>query len=73
MFILECVSFLFVLIFVYFNLQKESQIYHDAKTLEEFFNQLLEKWLPAYAYEHIESDDDFVNPPQRKYRRIRVE
>lgn len=52
-------------------LQKESQIYQDARTLEEFFDHLLEKWLPAYAYDStLPSDDESDSPPQKKYRRI---
>lgn len=52
-------------------LQKESQIYQDARTLEEFFDHLLEKWLPAYAYDSsLPSDEDSESPPQKKYRRI---
>lgn len=35
--------------------------------MEKFFDQLLEKFLPEYAYE---SYDDEVHPPNRKYRRI---
>ncbi|XP_067000025.2 E3 ubiquitin-protein ligase TRIM33 [Anabrus simplex] len=52
---------------------KESQVYQDAKTLEEFFDTLLEKWLPAYAYDTTTagSDDEYDNDiPPRKYRRI---
>ena len=53
------------------HLQKESQIYQDARTLEEFFDHLLEKWLPAYAYDStLPSDDESDLPPQKKYRRI---
>jgi hypothetical protein len=53
------------------HLQKESQIYQDARTLEEFFDHLLEKWLPAYAYDStLPSDDESDSPPQKKYRRI---
>jgi len=52
-------------------LQKESQIYQDARTLEEFFDQLLEKWLPTYAYDStLPSDEESDSPPQKKYRRI---
>ncbi|PNF34792.1 hypothetical protein B7P43_G03734 [Cryptotermes secundus] len=53
-----------------FNL-KESQIYQDARTLEEFFEHLLEKWLPGYAYDSaLPSDDESDSPPQKKFRRI---
>ncbi|KAJ8966872.1 hypothetical protein NQ314_003266 [Rhamnusium bicolor] len=46
----------------------DSQIYIDAKTLEKFFDEQLEKFLPEYAYENFEDDD--IQPPNRKYRRI---
>jgi hypothetical protein len=50
---------------------KESQIYQDARTLEEFFEHMLEKWLPTYAYDPtLPSDDESDSPPQKKYRRI---
>jgi hypothetical protein len=53
------------------HLQKESQIYQDARTLEEFFDHLLEKWLPGYAYDTtLPSDDESDAPPQKKFRRI---
>lgn len=53
------------------HLQKESQIYQDARTLEEFFEHLLEKWLPGYAYDSaLPSDDESDSPPQKKFRRI---
>jgi hypothetical protein len=54
-----------------YHLQKDSQIYQDARTLEEFFDHLLEKWLPTYAYDStLPSDDETDSPPQKKYRRI---
>lgn len=49
-------------------MQEDSQIYIDAKTLEKFFDEQLEKFLPEYAYETF--DDDDIRPPNRKYRRI---
>ncbi|XP_049937524.1 E3 ubiquitin-protein ligase TRIM33-like isoform X2 [Schistocerca serialis cubense] len=49
----------------------ESQVYQDAKTLEEFFDSLLQKWLPQYAYDTTAgSDDDCLSPPQKRQRRI---
>jgi tripartite motif-containing protein 33 len=47
---------------------EDSQVYADAKTLEKFFDEQLEKFLPEYAYEHF--DDDDIQPPSKKYRRI---
>lgn len=46
----------------------DNPIYTDAKTLEKFFDEQLEKWLPEYAYETF--DDDDLHPPNKKYRRI---
>ncbi|XP_051157508.1 E3 ubiquitin-protein ligase TRIM33-like isoform X2 [Leptopilina boulardi] len=53
----------------------ESQIYQEARNLEEFFEKLLLKWAPNYAYDDpflaAEGDEDEeVAPPNRKYRRI---
>ena len=48
--------------------KEDSQVYADAKTLEKFFDEQLEKFLPEYAYEHF--DDDDIQPPTKKYRRI---
>ncbi|KAI4463544.1 transcription intermediary factor [Holotrichia oblita] len=46
----------------------DNPIYSDAKTLEKFFDEQLEKWLPEYAYETF--DDEDLHPPSKKYRRI---
>jgi hypothetical protein len=57
--------------YVTYHLQKESQIYQDARTLEEFFDHLLEKWLPGCAYDPtVPSDEESESPPQKKFRRI---
>ncbi|XP_044253927.1 E3 ubiquitin-protein ligase TRIM33 isoform X2 [Tribolium madens] len=48
---------------------EDSQVYADAKVLEKFFDEQLEKFLPEYAYEHFDDDDD-IQPPNKKYRRI---
>ncbi|XP_076256147.1 E3 ubiquitin-protein ligase TRIM33-like isoform X2 [Rhynchophorus ferrugineus] len=47
----------------------DTQVYADAKVLEKFFDEQLEKFLPAYAYETFEEDDE-IRPPNKKYRRI---
>ncbi|KAJ8913021.1 hypothetical protein NQ315_002036, partial [Exocentrus adspersus] len=47
---------------------EDSQVYSDAKFLEQFFDEQLEKFLPEYAYENFEEDD--IRPPNKKYRRI---
>ncbi|XP_046394134.1 E3 ubiquitin-protein ligase TRIM33-like isoform X2 [Ischnura elegans] len=54
---------------------EESQVYADARALEEFFNQLLRKWLPIYVEDdeagEEEDDDDellFGSPPRRRHR-----
>lgn len=54
------------------TLQEGSQVFNDAKNLEEFFDQMLEKWLPMYAFDNSlraqeDSDDDpFGGPPPAK-------
>lgn len=48
-------------------------MYKDGKTLEAFFDQQLEKWLPAYAYETFCDDEEDISPPNKKYRRIIAE
>lgn len=37
-------------------MQKESQVYSDAKSLEEFLDMLLEKWVPALAYDDTDTE-----------------
>lgn len=41
-------------------------MYSDASNLEKFFDEQLEKWLPEYAYEMFEDEDDA--PPAKKNR-----
>ncbi|XP_015596878.1 E3 ubiquitin-protein ligase TRIM33 [Cephus cinctus] len=53
----------------------ESLVYQEARNLEEFFEKLLLKWAPSYAYDDpfltAEGDEEEeVFPPNRKYRRI---
>ena len=53
-------------------------MYQEGKSLEEFFEKLLLKWAPAYAYDEcmddciaqIDGEDDETLQPSRKYRRI---
>ena len=61
--------------------QEGSPIYSSAKTLEEFFYQLLEKWLPAYAsdesvrmdgFDETEEEDDGLGEPPHKRGRKSV-
>lgn len=54
-------------LFLIFLFQVDTQIYNDARSLEKFFNELLEKWVPNYAYWY---EEDAVQPSNRKYRRI---
>ncbi|EEB19753.1 conserved hypothetical protein [Pediculus humanus corporis] len=49
---------------------KESQVYQDAKIMEEFFERLLTRWLPDYAFDQYFSDDD--QPPVKKYKKIKT-
>ncbi|XP_063989414.1 E3 ubiquitin-protein ligase TRIM33 [Diachasmimorpha longicaudata] len=53
----------------------DSQVYQEARNLEEFFEKLLLKWAPNYAYDDPflttdADEDEEVFPPNRKYRRI---
>lgn len=53
----------------------DSQVYQEARNLEEFFEKLLLKWAPSYAYDDPflsadKDEDEEVFPPNRKYRRI---
>ncbi|CAH1978376.1 unnamed protein product [Acanthoscelides obtectus] len=51
----------------------DSQVYQDAKTLEKFFDEQLEKFLPEFAYEQFnddEEEDAELRPPGRKYRKV---
>ncbi|EZA46840.1 hypothetical protein DMN91_008822 [Ooceraea biroi] len=52
----------------------DSQVYQEARNLEEFFEKLLLKWAPNYAYDDPflatdKDEDEEVFPPNRKYRR----
>lgn len=44
----------------------DSQVYSDAKALEKFFDEQLEKFLPDYSF----SENDEDGQPPKKYRRI---
>lgn len=52
----------------------DSQVYQEARNLEDFFEKLLLKWAPTYAYDDPfapdKDEDEEVFPPNRKYRRI---
>lgn len=51
----------------------DSQVYQEARNLEEFFEKLLLKWAPNYAYDDPfldKDEEEEVFPPNRKYRRI---
>ena len=52
-------------------MQKETEIYQNAKILEDFFEQLLEKWLPQYAFDSFEDDDDDQLTSESKKRKKR--
>lgn len=50
-------------------------MYQEARNLEEFFEKLLLKWAPNYAYDDPflatdKDEDEEVFPPNRKYKRI---
>lgn len=64
---------------LFINLQKESQVYSDAKTLEEYLDIMLEKWVPSLAYdaylqsfpnEEEEEEDESIQPLKRIRRAI---
>lgn len=59
---------------VFIVFQVDSQVYQEARSLEEFFEKLLLKWAPTYAYDDLYlatgEEDEEVFPPNRKYRRI---
>ncbi|CAD6224100.1 GSCOCG00005481001-RA-CDS [Cotesia congregata] len=51
----------------------ESSVYQQARSLEEFFEKLLLKWAPNFAYDDpllTPEEDEDLFPPHRKYRRI---
>ncbi|XP_011140304.1 E3 ubiquitin-protein ligase TRIM33 [Harpegnathos saltator] len=53
----------------------DSQVYQEARNLEEFFEKLLLKWAPNYAYDDPflatdKDEEEEVFPPNRKYKRI---
>lgn len=50
------------------NLQEGAPVYNDAKQLEKFFDEQVQKFLPEYLYS-LEEDDD-SQPPAKKYKRI---
>jgi tripartite motif-containing protein 33 len=64
-----------VFILIYILLKVDSQVYQEARSLEDFFEKLLLKWAPSYAYDDPflaaegEEEED-VFPPNRKYRRV---
>lgn len=47
-------------------MQKESQVYSDAKSLEEFLDMLLEKWVPTLAYDDTAPNSE---PAPKRMRR----
>lgn len=56
------------------DLQKESQVYSDAKSLEEFLDTLLEKWVPSLAYDDsVQTGNEEEGPPPKRLRRGLVE
>lgn len=53
---------------------KESQVYNDAKSLEEFLDTLLEKWVPSLAYDDSpQTSQEEEGPPPKRLRRGLVE
>ena len=55
---------------VYLNTpQKDTEIYQNAKILEDFFEQLLEKWLTDYAFDTMDAVQDPDTPEPKKKKK----
>lgn len=54
-------------------MQKDTEIYQNAKILEDFFEQLLEKWLTDYAFDTLENIDDPDTPEPKKKKKLMKE
>lgn len=48
---------------------KDTEIYQNAKILEDFFEQLLEKWLTDYAFDTMETLQEDPDTPEPKKKR----
>nr|XP_045613076.1 E3 ubiquitin-protein ligase TRIM33-like isoform X2 [Procambarus clarkii] len=50
---------------------KDTEIYQNAKILEDFFEQLLEKWLTDYAFDAMDTIDEPDTPEPKKKKKIK--
>ncbi|XP_042240001.1 transcription intermediary factor 1-alpha-like isoform X2 [Homarus americanus] len=50
---------------------KDTEIYQNAKILEDFFEQLLEKWLTAYAFDAMDTMDEPDTPEPKKKKKLK--
>nr|XP_053656443.1 uncharacterized protein LOC128705242 [Cherax quadricarinatus] len=48
---------------------KDTEIYQNAKILEDFFEQLLEKWLTDYAFDAMDTLDEPDTPEPKKKKK----
>lgn len=60
---------LLLLFFLDLVLQKDTEIYQNAKILEDFFEQLLEKWLMDYAFDTMDTLQEDPDTPEPKKKR----
>lgn len=54
-------------------MQKDTEIYQNAKILEDFFEQLLEKWLVDYAFDSMDNVDEPDTPQPKKKKKVSKE
>ncbi|XP_069984080.1 E3 ubiquitin-protein ligase TRIM33 isoform X5 [Penaeus vannamei] len=52
---------------------KDTEIYQNAKILEDFFEQLLEKWLVDYAFDSMDNVDEPDTPQPKKKKKVSKE
>ncbi|KAK8746824.1 hypothetical protein OTU49_016838 [Cherax quadricarinatus] len=50
---------------------KDTEIYQNAKILEDFFEQLLEKWLTDYAFDAMDTLDEPDTPEPKKKKKMK--
>lgn len=55
----------------FFLFQKDTEIYQNAKILEDFFEQLLEKWLTDYAFDAMDAEDEPDTPEPKKKKKLK--
>ena len=63
------IPIIIIIFFLLFFLQKDTEIYQNARILEDFFDQLLEKWLPQYAFDAFDETDEPQSPEAKKRKK----